>query len=270
MHLKRWITGLTALPFLILLISKGGSIAFAVFISIVSIIALFEYYEIVLYPQKRQSIKNALPLISYLFGIIIIFVVYRDMPDIVSFLIVFNLIISGFISLFKFKTNKDIIWLVVKQLMGLIYIPLFLSYLILIRNGSDGIAWIYFLLILVFAGDTGAFYAGTYFGKHKLCPSVSPGKTIEGSLGGLGLNIVAGGIFKYYFLSSYSWGISILLFICVGIAGQIGDLFESELKRSAGVKDSGSILPGHGGILDRIDALLFAAPVAWVFKEFLF
>ncbi|MBA3038044.1 MAG: phosphatidate cytidylyltransferase, partial [Desulfobacterium sp.] len=75
---------------------------------------------------------------------------------------------------------------------------------------------------------------------------------------------------KYFFLSSYFWWVSILLFICVGIAGQVGDLFESELKRSAGIKDSGSILPGHGGILDRIDALLFAAPVAWFFKDFLF
>jgi phosphatidate cytidylyltransferase len=270
MHLKRWITGLTALPFLILLISKGGSLVFAVFISIVSIIALFEYYEIVLYPEKKPGIYNALPLLSYFIGLVIIFIVYRDMQSMVSFLLVFNLIVSGFISLFNFKTNKDVVLLVTKQLTGIIYIPLFLSYLVLIRNGSNGIAWIYFLLIIIFAGDTGAFYAGTYFGKHKLCPSVSPGKTIEGSLGGLGLSIVAGGIFKYFILPSYSWWISILLFICAGIAGQIGDLFESELKRSAGVKDSGSILPGHGGILDRIDALLFAAPVAWFFKEFLF
>lgn len=270
MHLKRWITGLTALPFLILLISKGGGLVFAVFISIVSIVALFEYYKIVLYPEKNPGMNNALPLLSCLIGLIIIFVAYSDMPNMVSSLIVFNLLVSGLISLFKFKTNKDVVRLVPKQLMGLIYIPLFLSYLVLIRNGSDGISWIYFLLIIVFAGDTGAFYTGSYFGKHKLCPSVSPGKTIEGSLGGLGSNLAAGSVFKYFFLPSYSWWISIPLFICVGIAGQIGDLFESELKRSAGVKDSGSILPGHGGILDRIDALLFAAPVAWFFKQFLF
>ncbi|MBA3036050.1 MAG: phosphatidate cytidylyltransferase, partial [Desulfobacterium sp.] len=247
MHLKRWITGLTALPFLILLISKGGSLVFAIFISIVSIIALYEYYAIVLHPQKSPGMNNVLPLLSFFVGLIIIFVAYSDMPDMVSSLIVFNLIISGFISLFKFKINKDVVWLVSKQLMGLIYIPLFLSYLVLIRNGSDGISWIYFLLIIVFAGDTGAFYTGSYLGKHKLCPSVSPGKTIEGSIGGLVSNLVVGGIFKYFFLPSYSWGISILLFICIGIAGQVGDLFESELKRSAGIKDSGSILPGHGG-----------------------
>ena len=113
-------------------------------------------------------------------------------------------------------------------------------------------------------------YAGSFLGKHKLCPAVSPGKTIEGSVGGLIANLGAGAIFKYFFLPAYSWGLSLLFFISVGIAGQIGDLFESELKRSAGIKDSGGILPGHGGILDRIDALLFAAPVAWFFKEYLF
>ncbi|MGB5158103.1 phosphatidate cytidylyltransferase [Desulfobacterium sp. N47] len=270
MHLKRWITGLTALPFLILLISKGGSLVFAIFISIVSIIALSEYYSIILHPEKSSGMNNVLPLLSCFVGLIIIFVAYRDMPDLMPALVVFNLLVSGFISLFKFKINKDVIWLVSKQLMGLIYIPLFLSYLVLIRNGSNGIFWIYFLLIIIFAGDTGAFYTGSYFGKHKLCPSVSPGKTIEGSLGGLGASLMAGALFKYFFLPSYSWWVSILLFICVGIAGQIGDLFESELKRSAGIKDSGSILPGHGGILDRIDALLFAIPVAWFFKQYLF
>ncbi len=270
MHLKRWITGLTALPFLILLIRKCGSLVFAIVISIVSIIALSEYYKITLYSEKSPGINKAFYLLSCVVGLIIIFVGYADKPAMMPLLVIFYLIVSGFISLFKFKTNKDVVWLVAKQLMGLIYIPLFLSYLVFLRNGSDGIAWIYFLLIIVFAGDTGAFYAGSYFGKHKLCPSISPGKTIEGALGGLVSNIAAGSVFKYYFLATYSWPVSVLLFICVGIAGQIGDLFESELKRSSGIKDSGSILPGHGGILDRIDALLFAAPVAWVFKEFLF
>jgi phosphatidate cytidylyltransferase len=99
---------------------------------------------------------------------------------------------------------------------------------------------------------------------------VSPGKTIEGSIGGLAGNLVAGAIGKYFFLSAMPWGLCLLFFIVVGVAGQVGDLFESELKRSSGIKDSGAILPGHGGILDRIDALLFASPVAYIFIRYVF
>jgi phosphatidate cytidylyltransferase len=102
-----------------------------------------------------------------------------------------------------------------------------------------------------------------------LSPAVSPGKTIEGSIGGLAGNLVVGAIGKYFFLSAMPWGLCLLFFIVVGVAGQVGDLFESELKRSSGIKDSGGILPGHGGVLDRIDALLFASPVAYVFIRFI-
>lgn len=269
MHLKRWITGLAALPFLIWLISKGGCFAFAVVISIVSIIALQEYFKIVLYPQSENGF-GSVSIPAYLIGLMIICGAYYNSIKIVPALIVLNLLISSLMSLKRFGTDKNAPWLVAKQLMGLIYIPLFLSYLILIRNTSEGIPWIYFILIIVFAGDIGALYAGTYLGRHKLCPEVSPGKTIEGSIGGLTANLCAGGVLKHLFFPEYSWWVSILFFILVGVAGQLGDLFESELKRSAGVKDSGGLLPGHGGILDRIDALLFAAPVAWLFKEYLF
>lgn len=269
MHLKRWITGLVALPLLILLISKSGTIIFAVVISIISIIALLEYFKIVLFPQSDNCF-GSVSIPAYLIGLMILCEAYYNSLKIVPALIVLNLLISSLMSLKKFGTDKNAPWLVAKQLMGLIYIPLFLSYLILIRNASDGILWIYFILIIVFAGDIGALYAGTYLGSNKLCPAVSPGKTIEGSIGGLTANLCAGGLFKYFFFPEYSWWVSILFFVLVGVAGQLGDLFESELKRSAGVKDSGGLLPGHGGILDRIDALLFAAPVAWFFKEYLF
>jgi phosphatidate cytidylyltransferase len=269
MHLKRWITGLAALPFLIWLISKGGYFAFAVVISIVSVIALWEYNKIVLDSRKGDNFY-LIPILSYFFGLMIIWAVYFKLHNIVAALVILNFMVSGLLSLLKFRTDKNSPWLVAKQLMGLIYIPLFLSYLIIIRSGTDGILWIYFLLIVVFAGDVGALYIGSFLGKRKLCPAVSPGKTMEGSAGGLVTNLAAGTVFKFIFLPQYSWGLSLLFFISVGIAGQIGDLFESELKRSAGIKDSGGILPGHGGILDRIDALLFASPVAWFFKEYLF
>jgi len=118
------------------------------------------------------------------------------------------------------------------------------------------------IFCVVAAGDIGAFYVGTCWGKHKLCPLVSPGKTVEGSLGGLASNLAVGYIVAYLLLPSLPPVKAAVFFIALGVAGQIGDLFESMLKRSAGVKDSGNLLPGHGGLLDRIDSLLFAGPVA--------
>ncbi|MDI6686777.1 MAG: phosphatidate cytidylyltransferase [Desulfobacterales bacterium] len=275
MHFKRWITAIVALPLIILLTRKGGTILFAIFICIVCMIALVEYFRIAFNKAQssKQEAKNlsvfSFQLLAFIISPIIIMAAYINSFNIIFSLIVLNLIFSGLISLRYFKTNTSVVELIARQVLGIIYIPLFLSCIVLIRNDADGTAWIFFLLALVFAGDTGAFYVGRLFGRHKLCPAVSPGKTIEGAIGGLIATFGAGLIFMNYFLKSLPLGPSILFFLLIGVAGQVGDLFESELKRYSGVKDSGSILPGHGGILDRIDALLFAAPVAYFFKEYI-
>jgi len=267
MHLKRWITALTALPFVIFLICKGRE-EFAVLAGLVCFLALCEYFRIV-FNSKGKAISGLILLLGLVMGEAVILAAYRNAVDLISGLIAFNLILSALFSLTQFKSDPFILENTAKQIQGITYIPLLLSFLVLIRNGSDGIAWIFLILFVVFGGDVGAFYAGTYLGRHKLCPSVSPGKTIEGSVGGFAANICMGSIFKFFFLPALPWVPCILFFLCAGAAGQVGDLFESEFKRFSGVKDSGFILPGHGGILDRIDALLFAAPVAYFFKEYI-
>lgn len=271
MHFKRWITAIVAIPLVVLLVYKGGSILFAIFICMVCILALMEYFRIAFNINDKPESSNSFSfqLSAFIIGPIIILAAYINSFDIIFGLIILNLIISGLISLRYFKTNPLVVELIARQVLGIIYIPLFLSCMVLIRNDVDGIAWIFFLLTLVFAGDTGAFYVGRFFGRHKLCPAVSPGKTIEGAIGGLAATLGAGLIFMNCFLKSLPLGPGILFFLSIGVVGQVGDLFESELKRYADVKDSGSILPGHGGILDRIDALLFAAPVAYFFKEYI-
>lgn len=283
MHLKRWITSIAILPFLVLLICKGGSFLFAVFIGIICILALREYFCIVFSKDRSMKIENRsskdkifqlspsiFHLLSFIIGPMIIWAAYSNSFDIIICLIVLNLIVSGLISLRQFKHNSSMPEIVAKQVLGIIYIPLFLSCLIMIRGRlDDGILWIFLLLSIIFAGDIGAYYIGSYFGRHKLCPAISPGKTIEGSIGGLVANLGTGALLKYFFFPLLPWGVSILFFLLIGIVGQVGDLFESELKRAANVKDSGVILPGHGGVLDRIDALLFAAPVAFFFKEYI-
>jgi phosphatidate cytidylyltransferase len=268
MHLKRWITGLAVLPFLFLLISKGGAFLFAIVIVIICILALWEYFQIVFH-AKGGAHQGAIPVFGYITGCGIIWAAYISSFEMIVGLIILNLIVCALISLSKFKTDSSVSEIITKQVLGIVYIPLFLSCLILIRNGAGGETWIYFLLFIVFCGDVGAYHCGSYFGRHKLCPAVSPGKTIEGSIGGLATNLVVGALFKHFFLPLLPWGLSLLFFIATGVAGQVGDLFESQLKRVGNIKDSGALLPGHGGILDRSDALLFAAPVAYCFKEYI-
>jgi phosphatidate cytidylyltransferase len=156
-----------------------------------------------------------------------------------------------------------------KQIMGLVYVPFLLGHLILIRDWYQGVTWTFFLLAVIFAGDTAAYYTGKAFGRHKLAPGISPGKTVEGALGGLAANLAIGALFKKCCFTEFGWGYWIALIMVMGILGQAGDLFESRLKRSVHKKDSGRIFPGHGGILDRIDALLFAAPTLYYFKTYL-
>lgn len=269
MHLKRWLTSLVALPFLIGLIYRGGPFLFLILILLVSLIALWEYFHIV-YKNVLSPVPLIIPFTGYIIGTAIIFAVFYELFNIVLSLIAFNLIIVGLISVCRYKKDTSVLEMAAKQIQGIVYIPLFLSYLVLIRNGENGIEWIFLILVLIIMGDTGAFYAGTYLGKHKLSPFVSPGKTMEGAAGGLITNLLGGALFKYYFMPHLNWGFCLIFFICIGLAGQVGDLFESLFKRVSGVKDSGNILPGHGGILDRIDALLFASPVAYLFIKYIF
>jgi len=268
MHLKRLITGIVSALLLALLISKGGPFLFAVFIGIACVLALWEYFRIV-FDKKSRTELGLIPLLGFITSSFIIWAAYINSFKTVWIIIILNLMVSALISLQQSENNSYVFDIVAKQVMGIIYIPLLFSHVILIRNGIDGIVWIYFLVFIVFLGDTGAFYVGSYFGRHKLSPIISPNKTIEGALGGIAANLCVGVFFKYFFIPQLPWVLGLLFFLSLGVVGQVGDLFESKLKRDSNIKDSGSLLPGHGGILDRIDALLFAAPVAYLFKEYI-
>lgn len=123
--------------------------------------------------------------------------------------------------------------------------------------------WLMFALLLGWAGDTAALYVGRAFGRHKLAPRVSPGKTWEGAIGSVVAGVLAGWLYAHYFLPDAPVDLVLALAAAGNMAGQIGDLCESALKRGAGVKDSGTSLPGHGGWLDRIDSCLFSIPVVY-------
>ena len=268
MHLKRILSGLVALPLLYLLIAKGGAVWFSLMISVASLIALSEYFYITL-QKTKISVFAPIPLVGFVISQAMIYCAFRfpGRVDILAGFVALDFILVTMIALKGYASDSPVLDVLAKQVLGVVYIPAFLSALVMIRGqADDGIAWVFFILVLVAFCDTGAFYAGTFLGKHKLCPKVSPGKTIEGFVGGLALTVIGGLVIRHFFFQEMHMGMTTVFLVTVSVIGPYGDLFESALKRTAGVKDSGSIIPGHGGILDRIDALLFVSPVAYVFK----
>ncbi len=171
---------------------------------------------------------------------------------------------------------EHVLWRTSAGVLMLVYIAYPLMLLPQIFNEENGVALLLFLFLCVWSGDVAALYIGRRFGRHKFAPRLSPNKTWEGAIAsilascifGMGM-VLLGDWFtqqNYSFTklhTSEPWWVFLILAIVLNAAAQFGDLLESALKRGAGVKDSGTILPGHGGVLDRIDALLVAAPVLW-------
>ena len=153
---------------------------------------------------------------------------------------------------------------------GPLYTGGLLSTLALLHTQPYGPAWVILSMMLAWFGDTGGYFAGRFLGRRPLHAKVSPKKTIEGSIGGLLGSLGAAFLAAFWFLPALPVTHAIALAIVAGALGQAGDLCESVLKRSTGIKDSGTLLPGHGGLLDRIDALLFTAAVTWAYASFFF
>ena len=161
---------------------------------------------------------------------------------------------------------------VASTLLGAVYVGWAFGYhLILLRDISGvGRGLIFFLLVTVWLGDTAAYLFGKRFGRHKLCPTISPGKTIEGTIAGTVFGTLSGlGAWSFFLKDLLSFPHALLLVVLLGIVGQLSDLSESIIKRSAEVKDSGHLIPGHGGLLDRCDSLIFSAPVLYYYFMYL-
>jgi phosphatidate cytidylyltransferase len=143
--------------------------------------------------------------------------------------------------------------------LGILYCSVLFGFIVLLRREL-----VVLLLVIIWAGDTAAYYGGRAFGRHPLAPRISPKKTVEGAVAGLVGSVVVGIVVGVSIAGELPAKL-LAASVVTAVSGQIGDLAESALKRSAGVKDSSSILPGHGGMLDRLDSLLFAAPVFYWF-----
>jgi phosphatidate cytidylyltransferase len=161
---------------------------------------------------------------------------------------------------------KQYVGAVSATLLGIIYVGLGLSCLIPLRHSDpvEGRRLLFFLFLVIWAGDICAFFVGRTLGRHLLFPRVSPKKTVEGGIGGLVGSLLVGLAYAHWFWQTANLKTVILLAALIAVAGQVGDFAESAMKRAADLKDSGAILPGHGGLLDRIDSLLFGTPALWL------
>jgi phosphatidate cytidylyltransferase len=260
--MTRIITALIGIPILIYLILYAPIVAFTVVAFIAMLLSLYEFFSL--------SSVQKVPLLAaagYLFGSIIFLSFYFRTVNLPFYFPIgaLPILIAALLSRIDFQRALPA---TAAALFGAWYVGGLLGYVIAIRmidpSGKTGAKLLLMLFVIIWAGDTFAYFIGRKFGRHPLT-AVSPRKTVEGSIGGLIFSTVFSVLTKFLLLPELSLIHAIVLGGIVGAMGQIGDLAESLLKRSVNQKDSGSILPGHGGMLDRLDSLLFGAPAMYYY-----
>jgi phosphatidate cytidylyltransferase len=277
--MKRVITAAVLIPAALVLVFLGPKWQwlFTLAVAGIAVLAAWEYLTL----TRRCGAYP--PRIATLLALLALFAVNFQWPEDTA--AVFGLLGLGlFVYCTFFKPVEEVMAGAASSIFCLLYTGLALIALPTLRVQPNGPSLLTFLLCVIWAGDSAAFYIGRAWGRHKLAPSLSPGKSWEGAVGSVAGSLVAAGLLMA--LASYEQRTDFLatllqrldvaqlsypdetwywlvLAVIVNLAGQVGDLAESALKRSANVKDSGNLVPGHGGVLDRIDALLLAAPVLW-------
>lgn len=260
-----------ALPLLLIFVQKSETFAFFCLILGITATGLLEFYRMAL-PQRK-----CFGFVAAFAGSLLLPALLQDLvPNLVFERLPFSLcltllvLFSALFSLFRIRDIKQSAGETGLILLGFLYLPLLMSYLVLLRDLDHGVKWIFLLLIIVMSGDTAAFYVGSTLGKRKLYPLVSPKKSVEGMIGGLAGSVIGTLLAGATFFPELAIAGAVATALIVGLLGQLGDLFESLLKRSFGVKDSGIIIPGHGGMLDRLDSVLFAAPPLYIYARYFF
>jgi phosphatidate cytidylyltransferase len=276
----RILTAAVALPILIASIVLPSYFPISVWLFvIIAVLALgaglFEFYSL----TKKLELK-ADAAIAYL-GAAALFVNFlfdapAKAPDLLLATLALFVIVVLITQTFRFQKDfSKMLTGVGVTLLGPIYIAFLGGFLVSIRVGFENHLYLsthllgYFFLVLM-GSDTGAYFSGKAFGKHKLIPGISPGKTWEGLIGGFLAAAAFAALATFWFFPELSYQVSIPLAVVMSGVGVLGDLAESAMKRGAGAKDAASILPGHGGFLDRLDSLLLNAPVLYYFARFYF
>jgi len=254
------LTTLVVLPALLAFIYYAGPAPFTGFVAFATYVALREFFAMSL-PKERILERG----VASLLGVFLLFAFLPGRFVVFQAALVFSVLFFGIWFLFRFRELSSVVTHLSLVGFAFLYLPLMMGHLVLLRALPFGREWIFLVLLIVMSGDTAAYLTGVSIGKHKLYPAISPNTSVEGSMGGLLGSLCGAFVARIWFFPSLEWADCIVLALFLGILGQLGDLFESMLKRGFGVKDSGTIIPGHGGMLDRLDSLLFAFPPAYYY-----
>jgi phosphatidate cytidylyltransferase len=260
MRFAREITSFVAAPFAIWIIGWSHEYVFNGVIAAIAILAMLEFINL----GKAKGYHIA-PLLCIVVMLIIIGgFVFDDLSVELGMFTALLAIPAWYV--FRTRTVEDSLPSSAVAVLATTYVGLLGGSLIRLRHDfPEGWKLIFFLLLVVWLGDSGAYYFGKALGKHKLSPVISPKKTVEGMIGGMGVSIVTAIVIHFTFFPSFPLHHAIIAGVILSFAGVVGDLTESMWKRSAAVKDSGSILPGHGGFLDRFDSIFFTAPILYCY-----
>jgi phosphatidate cytidylyltransferase len=254
---QRVLSALVLLPPIVVIIWFGGP-AYSLLVAAVAAVGALEFYG-----MKGLSRRHPLTLFGLISVLLFVLVAHFE-GSYMALLLTAAVVLSLIWLIFRSRVEGAVInwaW----TLVGIIYIGWMLSHFILLRGLDGGRDWVLLALLAPIATDTAAFFIGRAWGRHPLALKVSPGKTWEGAIGGL-----SGAIIGALILAAILPGIPIhwhvaLLGALIGVFAQLGDLAESMLKRSVGAKDSGRLIPGHGGLLDRLDSILFTVVVVYYY-----
>ena len=259
MFKTRLLSGIVLVAVALLTIISGGYVLFFTLLGI-SLIGMQELYKVM---KVREDHFNALEIAGYLGAVIYYVLMSLDFEKYGMMGVIISFMMFMFVYVFtypKFKADQ-----VMPAFFGVVYVAVMLSFIYLTRNLPDGKFLVWLIFLCSWGCDTCAYCVGMLIGKHKMAPKLSPKKSVEGGIGGIaGAALIA----VLYALAINHWGnagVSVASFAIIGAAGgaisQIGDLAASAIKRNHDIKDYGKLIPGHGGILDRFDSIIFTAPI---------
>jgi phosphatidate cytidylyltransferase len=270
--MKRILTAAVALPILLYSIWSQSVYFFVALTGIAVLLALSEFYGL----ASRAGCKPQI-VFGYAAALMVIaaFVFQEPMLTVAVIAALALAVLAA--EVFRPANMQESMASVSATVFGVIYVALLAGCLVGVRVMPDittetvvphlasKLLTMFFAIVIM--TDTGAYYVGRSIGRHKLAPRVSPGKTIEGAVGGFVMAVVTGFVCKLTFFTEIPTAHAVAIGAAIGVIGQIGDLAESLLKRGANVKDSGTLLPGHGGMLDRVDSILFSAPLLYYYSR---
>lgn len=263
--MKRWLTAVVLVPPLIGVVGYLPSWCFLAVIAGVAAIALEEFFRL-----ARGTGIHGFRGAAHAFSLLLVGRFYwsPDNHSAVLWLLILAAVTCLVLTLRRGRKLRETLPSCGVTLLGLVYVSTTLGFLLAIHNRpqGDGPAWVLFLLLTIWLGDTGAYCIGSLLGKRSLAPRISPGKTWEGAIGALLGNSLAA-LMGQVLIPQLPLIPRFLLCWSLGVAGQAGDLAESAIKRGAQTKESSDLLPGHGGMLDRIDGILFAAPLLYFYLQ---